>query len=155
MKQHFNVNGLFMFRQISISTNYFYWSGDLAALFSKLNKLSSIDILHKLSLRPRENSIHLYGSLLRRGFSWLWFIRLVLRYISLHFTWRILEHERTKASAEQRVFMVKLKGSLIHLIQVFLTCAMMWATAPMMWATAPWCWRRPHDVGPFSTKESH
>ena len=44
-----------------------------------------------------------------------------MRYISLHFTWWIFEHERTKASAEERVFMVKLKGSLIHLIQVFLT----------------------------------
>ena len=77
MKQRFKVNGLFMFRHISISTNYFYWSGDLAASFSKLNKLSSIDILHKLSLRPRERSRHLYG---------------------------------------------KTKGSLIHLIQVYIYC---------------------------------
>ena len=30
---------------------------------------------------------------LRRGFCWLW-LRLVLRYISLHFTWQILDHER-------------------------------------------------------------
>jgi hypothetical protein len=30
-----------------------------------------------------------------RGFCWLW-LRLVLRYISLHFTWRILERKRSR-----------------------------------------------------------
>jgi hypothetical protein len=40
-------------------------------------------------------------SLLHRGFCWVW-LRLVLRYISLHFTWRILEHERSRWAKERR-----------------------------------------------------
>ena len=40
-------------------------------------------------------------SLLRRRFSWLR-LRLVLRYISLHFTWWILEQERSRWAKERR-----------------------------------------------------
>jgi hypothetical protein len=39
-------------------------------------------------------------SLLRRGFCWLW-LRLALRYISLHFTLQILEHERSHWAKER------------------------------------------------------
>jgi hypothetical protein len=50
------------------------------------------------------------SSPLRRGFCWLW-LRLVLRYISLHFTWRILEHERSRWAKERR--RKKVKGQIL------------------------------------------
>ena len=61
-------------------------------------------------------------SLLRRGFCWLW-LRLVLRYISLHFPWRILEHEwsrwakkrrRERASSNREMLINRIGNALIR-----------------------------------------
>ena len=60
---------------------------------------NDIDLVaSRLGLLERRTS----SSLLHRGFYWLCMTTISIEILSLHFTWRILEHERSRWAKERR-----------------------------------------------------